>query len=444
MRILIVYTNRNRMLSPAPIGALLVTERLSRDGHEVRLCDLMFAKDPRAALVNAIAGHRPDLVGFSIRNVDNQMMTDLDHPLEEVRRLAEVVRRRCRATLLLGGTAVTTFPERILRLVGADYAFAGDDVDIVASFVASLERGEPDLGTPGLYNGAAGALPPNPPRISGYAQSRFTGFERINLRQYRRKGFYDVGLVTHSGCPLRCSFCDSHRTFGSEYVLRDPRVVVEELKELRRRHGAKSVWLINCGLNRPPEYGKELCARIAEATLGLSLGAILEPGEFDAEMARRMRAAGVTAPMLFGTTLADPVLERNQPFYRRADVETAARLCREAGMDFFLGQMYGAPGETLATIRESLEIAHRLKPAMIVTEYGFRIQPETPLRQVAVQEGVIAPEDDGFEARFYLPPEAPAEGVAQVLRSFRRRHPFQSLRMVSYIVRSMLRPAGRA
>jgi hypothetical protein len=220
--------------------------------------------------------------------------------------------------------------------------------------------------------------------------------------------------------------------------------VVEELRELRRRHGAKSVWLINCGLNRPPDFGKELCARIAEAKLGLSFGAILEPGEFDAEMARRMRAAGVTAPMIFGSTLSDPVLERNQPFYRRVDVETAARHCREAGMDFFLGQMYGMPGETLATIRESLEIAYRLKPAMLITGYGFRIQPGTPLRQVAELEGLIAPEDDGFEARFYLPPDAPAEGIARILRSFRRRHPLQPLRMVSYIVRSMLRPGARA
>lgn len=433
------------MLSPAPIGALLVGERLSRDGHEVQLLNLMHEKAPAAALSAAIAEFRPELVGLSIRNVDNQVMTGLDHPLEEARELAGIVRRDCDALVLLGGTAVTTYPEQIHRLLGADYSFAGDDVEAVSALVASLARGSPEPETPGLVTTIDGCVRVNPPRIRGYATAKFTGFERVDLKRNRRKGFFDIGLVTHSGCPLGCSFCDSHRTFGSQYVLRDPRVVIEELTELRRRHGARSIWLVNCGINRPLEYGKELCARIAEARLGLSLGAMIEPGEFDAEMARRLRAAGVSLPMIFGSSLADSVLERNQPHYRRVDVEETARHLRTAGLAFVIGQMYGAPGESLQTVEESLAVAYRLKPVLLTTGYGFRIQPETPLRQVAIAEGVIAPDDDGFTARFYLSPAAPAHGIAARLRAARRKHPGQALRMAGFVLRSAARSiVGRA
>ena len=437
MRILMVYPNRNRYLCPAPVGALLVTERLRHDGHDVRFLDLMHARDPQASLRAALAEHRPELVGFSIRNVDNQTMGNLDQPLDEAAELAALVKRESAAPLLLGGTAVTTFPARIRAKLGADYAMAGDDADAVARFVASLAKGAPDPESPGLVARLGGRTIENPPSIRGYRKQRFTGHADLDLTTYRKRGYYDCGVVTHSGCPLGCSFCDAHRTFGREYVLRDPQTVVEELTELCRLRGARSVWLINSGINRPLAYGKEILARIAEARLKLVFSCIVEPGEFDAELARLLRRAGCTSAMIFGSTLSDPVLERNQPFYRAKDVVEIASRLRDAKVPYFLGQMYGAPGETLAGIRDSLELAYRLKPAMIITGFGFRVQWDTPLREVAVREGMIAADDDCFTARFYTSPETPPAEAQACIKAFRRRHPWQAARFAAFIGRSI-------
>jgi len=245
-------------------------------------------------------------------------------------------------------------------------------------------------------------------------------------------------VVTASGCPLGCSFCDAFRTFGSEYRLRDLDVVIDELTESRHKHGARSIWLSNSGINRPLEYGKELCARIVEANLGLSLGCVIEPGELDLEMARLMKKAGRTLPMVFGSTLNDEVLERNQPFYRKQDVIDAAKIFRDVKLDFFLGQLYGAPGETLDGVRDSLELAYSLKPVMIFAEFGLRIQPETRLREIAIREGVISEAEDGFEARFYLSPGTPAEELKKCIKSFHRSHPWQIARFVSFMARSLI------
>jgi len=437
MRILLVYPNRNRYLCPAPIGMLLVGERLRRDGHDVRLLDLMHAKKPAEALTAALRGRQPELVAFSLRNVDNMTMSSLDQPLHDAAELADLTVKICDAPLLIGGSAVTTFPEQTRALLGADYALAGDDLDAFSRFVASVEKGAPDFSTPGLTAEKDGLLIRNPNKPCGYAAARFTGFDRLDLKTYERKGFYACGVVTHSGCPNGCSFCDAHRTFGTEYRLREPRVVVEELTELRRKHRVRSVWLVNSGINRPLEYGKELCARIAEARLGLLFGCIIEPGEFDAELARLLYRAGSSCAMIFGSTLSDAVLERNQPFYRRRDVIEAVRLLRDAKLDYFIGQMYGAPGETTASIEESLELCYQLKPAMILTGYGLRIQPDTPLREIAVREGVIAADDDGFQARFYLADGLTATDVGARIKSFRRRHPRQYVRLLSFVGRSI-------
>ncbi len=437
MRILMIYPNRNRYLCPAPIGALLVSERLASDGHEVRFLDLMHSKKPRESLAAAIDEHMPDLVCFSIRNVDNQSMDKPDHPIQDAAELTALARERSDAPILIGGTAVTTFPAQIMAKLGADYAMAGDDVDPVSRFVASLERGAPDLAVPGLHTNRGGCTVSNSPSVCGYGSVRFTGHGRIDLKSYERKGFYACGVVTHSGCPHGCSFCDAHRTFGREYRLRDPRAVVNELTELRKIHGARSIWLVNSGINRPLEYGKELCARIIEAKLGITFSCIIEPGEMDREMAQLLRRAGVSSAMIFGSTMSDEVLERNQPFYRSRDVVEAAKLFAEEKVDYFLGQMFGAPGETLEGIRDSLELGYRLKPAMLISGFGFRIQPDTPLREIAVREGVISGDDDCFKASYYLSPGLARETVDTVMKKFRLRHPWQYARVASFVVRSI-------
>jgi len=437
MRILMVYPNQNRYLCPAPIGALLVSGRLAADGHDVRLLDLMHKKNPRGSLETTIGEHRPDLVCFSIRNIDNQTMNKLDHPLSDAAALTVLAKEKSAAPLLIGGSAVTTFPGQVRAMLEVDYALAGDDVDTVSRFVASLERGAPDFGTPGLYTEQGGRLVGNPPSICGYASARFTGYGRIDLKKYERRGFYACGVVTHSGCPMGCSFCDAHRTFGREYRLRDTRAVVDELAVLRRKHGVRSVWLVNSGINRPLEYGKELCARIIEANLGITFSCIIEPGVMDRELARMLKKAGASSAMIFGSTMDDAVLERNQPFYRSRDVIAAAKMLGDAKVDYFIGQMFGAPGETMEGIRSSLELAYRLKPAMLISGYGFRIQPDTPLREIAVQEGVIPDSDDCFRARFYLSRGLEFDKVGALIKSFQRRHPWQYARIASFVARSI-------
>lgn len=75
MRALIVSTNRCHEPVPVmPIGACMVAEAAERAGHGVRVLDMMFARDPLAALRRELDGFRPEVVGISARNIDNADM----------------------------------------------------------------------------------------------------------------------------------------------------------------------------------------------------------------------------------------------------------------------------------------------------------------------------------------------------------------------------------
>ncbi|MHC4138995.1 MAG: lipid biosynthesis B12-binding/radical SAM protein, partial [Planctomycetota bacterium] len=75
MNILLIITNRYRGPIPVmPLGACLVAESCEREGHQVKLLDLMFERDPLHALKSVIDKIKPDVVGISLRNIDNNDM----------------------------------------------------------------------------------------------------------------------------------------------------------------------------------------------------------------------------------------------------------------------------------------------------------------------------------------------------------------------------------
>jgi hypothetical protein len=53
-------------------------------------------------------------------------------------------------------------------------------------------------------------------------------------------------------------------------------------------------------------------------------------------------------------------------------------------------------------VEESLEFADSLNLELVKVTTGIRIYPHTALARVAVEEGLIAAEDDLLQPRFYL------------------------------------------
>ncbi len=439
-RILVIYTNTYRMIAPAPLGASLVAARLRPDGHDVRLLDLMFARDPAREAAGAAARFQPDLVCYSVRNVDNQSCTEFFDPLPSVRAIVSAVREVSAAPSILGGTAFTTFPTQLLRALRADYGIAGDDLEPISSFVSSLLSGKPDLTTPGLVYRDGGEVRVNPFRIKGYAETPFNGWDLIDLRPYRRQiaNFWDAAVVPQTGCPFECVFCDTYRTFGKDRVLRDPRQVAEELIELQKCHGARSVFLADAGFNRPLDHAKAVLEAIIASGSRAMLSSVFEPGEVDSEFARLYRRAGGRYVFLFAFSLAERVLAACRKPCTAAEVFHDADVLRQAGVDNFLYLTFGGPGETPSTVEETFAAIPRTHTRFTLVDHGFRIQPGTELQRIAVREGAIPPDHDCFKAVFYHSPETPPDYLAARLKRYRAKTRWSSLKSVPFFLGLML------
>ena len=77
MKVLLIATNRhgrymnNLQAQPLPLGLAYIAGYLNPEQHSTKMLDLMFADDYLGDVEKTVKDFQPDLVGLSLRNLDN-------------------------------------------------------------------------------------------------------------------------------------------------------------------------------------------------------------------------------------------------------------------------------------------------------------------------------------------------------------------------------------
>jgi hypothetical protein len=75
MRVLLISANTEHInILPLPLGLNCVAVAARNAGHDVRVIDLMTEKDNRSFVREAIVVFHPEIIGISVRNIDDQNM----------------------------------------------------------------------------------------------------------------------------------------------------------------------------------------------------------------------------------------------------------------------------------------------------------------------------------------------------------------------------------
>ena len=94
----------------------------------------------------------PDVVGISIRNIDNADDTHTESFVEKIRVVIDVVCRHSTGRVVLGGSGFTILRGEFMARFDADFGVIGEG-EWFPQLLAALERGEPVSGLPGLVVG---------------------------------------------------------------------------------------------------------------------------------------------------------------------------------------------------------------------------------------------------------------------------------------------------
>lgn len=401
--VLLIAVNRETSPYPVtPIGAMLVAAALRRAGHDATVLDLCFARRPDEAVAAAVRGTRPDVVGLSMRNLDNCVMSRPRSFLGEARSAVLAVRSATRAPVIVGGPGFSMAPEAVLAAIGADFGVVGEGEGAAVRLVEALAAGGDPLGAPGVV-GRTGAGPPAEllADLAGLPGQDPAG---LDLGRYLRGGGA-LGVQTRRGCALACVYCAYPALEGRTYRLRPAEEVAGEVERLQRQTGCRHFYFTDSAFNFPPAHAMAVSEALIRRGVRIGWEAYVNPLGLDLELARVMRRAGCVGVELGLDSASEVMLEGLGKGFDQARIARAAQALAEAGLPFAASLLFGGPGETRATALETARVLDRHVPARAVFAMtGLRVLRGAPLRRRLVEAGELAADDPLLAPRFYVSP----------------------------------------
>ncbi len=427
MKVLIVSVNRSRQPGAVlPYGACVAAQAAVAGGHETRLLDLMFEKHPEQAVERACRGFRPDVAGFSLRNIDNNDMRNPVSYTAEAAGLIAAARRACGARVVLGGAAAAVMPQALLSRTRADWCVLGDAAAAFPRFLSALASGAAPLSVPGVCTIAGGVFSANPPDFTTSAGAGlFPEFGRwVNLRAYARQ-MAAVPLKTKFGCPFGCVYCTYPAGEGGGYRLCAPETVVRAVHKLAAA-GVRDIEFVDNVFNSPYAHAMQLCGLLAQNPAGTRFHTMeLNPEFTDAPLLTAMQRAGFAGIGITAESADDGVLAALGKNYGSAHLHRAARAVEEHKLPCMWMFLLGGPGETRATVRRTLAFARNRVRASdtVFFNAGIRLYPGTPLEAAARLEGSLTmPREEMLEPVFYLSPGVEKKWLLETLAAATREN----------------------
>lgn len=428
-RVLLVSTNRERAPQPVvPNGVACVAAALTEAGHHVRVLDLCFVGDPFRTSREAVRSFSPDVIGVSVRNIDNSDLIALRHYTPEASAVTAALRDAApHATVVAGGAAFGVAPASLTDALGVDWAVAGDGERATVALLEALAAGRDPGEVPGLVRRDASGTRLVPPggdgRLDTLPETRLQDW--IDIRAYQRHGA-TVPIQTKRGCVFKCVYCTYLNVEGWGYRLRDPDSVADEIASLARERGVRRFEFVDSTFNSPPRHAIAVCEAIVRRNLRVHLDTTnFTPASATPELLSAMGPAGFRWLGITAESASDPVLARLDKGFDAEQVRTVAERVERAGMRVLWIFLVGGPGETPGTLDETLRFAEwRLSrgDAAYLT-VGLRIYPGTTLQRIAASEGVIDAGDPLLTPAFYFSPALNRDFAIGRLREFAQRHP---------------------
>ena len=394
MKLLLLSANTTKYPYPVyPLGLDHIAGALT-PRHEVEILDMNVLGD-LGHLDAAIRDFDPGIIGLSIRNIDNSDTLATKSFVQGYERIIRVIRGCTKAPVVIGGSGFSIFPGELMALLDADFGVIGEG-EFLGPLLDVLENGAVVADLPGIIS--KGGIDRGPVPWLGPVKRRLRPAD-AQLRFYLERGGI-LNLQTKRGCPFHCIYCTYPRIEGRRLRLTPPDDVAKEARALQEK-GARYLFITDSVFNSDYVHSTAVAGAFRRHGLTLPWGAFFAPTRPPDGYYESLAEAGLTH-CEFGTeTLCGTQLKRYGKPFCVEDVVAAHESSRLAGVHIAHYLLLGGPGEDARTLEETVNRTEDIRKAVFFVFCGMRIFPHTPLCDLALKEGQIAPDQDLLAPIFY-------------------------------------------
>jgi radical SAM superfamily enzyme YgiQ (UPF0313 family) len=403
-----------------PIGACMVAEAVKRSGYKVSLLDLMFIDDVAGAVKSEIRNFKPDIIGISVRNIDNNDMVEPILFVRELRPLIEIIRNVTDSPVILGGAALSVMPEAILEETGVSIGVIGDGEFIFPELLKRFEKGEDFNDVAGVVIREKGSIFKSALTSNSYYDCCFVPDypHWLDVKKYQSQ-LSTVPVQTKIGCQFKCIYCTYRKIEGNSYLCYNPESVADAIVRLAST-GLRDIEFVDSIFNAPYEHAMAVCESLSKLDHNARLQSLeLNPIYLTDELVSVMECAGFVGIGITVESASDQVLSSLKKGFTSREVHRASEVVKRHRLPCSWIFLLGGPGETKNTVKETLSfIEKHVRPNDVAfINIGIRVYPGTELESIARKEGVIKVlPKDMLEPVFYVSSEIDALWLTEEIK----------------------------
>lgn len=339
-----------------PLGLAYLAAVLEKAGHEVRIFDCPPLGVDHRELGKMLADFCPDLVGVTCMTVT----------APSALRVASVSKKCCpHALVVTGGPHVTFADHEVLKNhPDVDVVVRGEGEQTLIDLVRCIAEGERFCGVDGISFRKEGKVIRTSDRVLIQDLDRlpYPAYHLFPMDKYRIFGKKVMPIMTSRGCPFQCSFCVTSRMVGKRFRARSPESVVDELEWLKDVYEADAFCFYDDTLTFDKKRIVEICDMIKRRKIGVPWDCQTRTDRVTKEMLRGMADAGCQLVSFGAESGSQSILSKMGKGTTVEQNEKVIKWAKEAGLLVAISLIVGYPGETIETLKETLDFIWRTRP----------------------------------------------------------------------------------
>lgn len=335
-----------------PLGLAYLASAIAQDGHTVKILDAFAQGLGWNEFEEEVKKEKADLIGVG------GMTPIIDSTLRAI--------KICRAytqTIVMGGPHISAYGQDFFKdCPELHFGLIGEGEEGFRLLLRRLEKARDPWDVPGLL----GPKMSNPPApfIQDLDTIPFPARHLLPNASYRYAlwpGEKITTLITSRGCPYQCIFCDKS-IFGAKWRARSARNVVDELEEIVKDFGIRSMIIYDDLFTLDKRRVLEICQGILDRGLKIKWKCEGRVDRVDAEMLAEMKKAGCSV-IAYGVESGN---EGSLAYLRKgislAQIRQAFSLTHQAGIKPMAYFILGIPVETFEQSLQTIRLAKELRP----------------------------------------------------------------------------------
>ncbi|MFF4048579.1 B12-binding domain-containing radical SAM protein [Streptomyces chartreusis] len=344
-----------------PLGLLCIASPLKVHGHPAVVVDLEYEHRIGAFEPSDADWLEQTCARFLADDPDILGLTCLADTLPSCLLIGrEIKRLRPDVTVVLGGPGTFgVFPDALPRFADCvDFVCRGEGELAITALADAIADGADPAGVRGFWsckNGQAVSSGPQP--TTNLNLVPMPAYDAVPMGDYIRLStphIFDVHIG--SGCTYSCKFCMTSTFWDRDFRIKDPAVILDELRFLHRTYGVTQFNFLHDNFANKRTYLDEFVSYFSEHNDMFEWGCAVRPDNVNPSLLRRMADAGcfnifcgtdAGSEKILKAMLKMPSTKRTYEFFRSA---------QEVGIQFETNTIVGYPDESADDLEKALEV----------------------------------------------------------------------------------------